>query len=413
MSPRIRRPSKARSARPKSRRASSRRASPRRAAVAKSQEGPQRLQKVLAAAGFGSRRECETLIVAGRVEIDREYVVELGVKVDPKSQEIRVDGQSLRQPKLVYYMLHKPPKVVATAKDPAGRPRVVDLAPREPRVFPVGRLDMASEGLILLTNDGDLANGLTHPRFGIEKTYLVRVAGGVTHEEVDRIRRGVRLADGMARVARMRIKSKDKKSTWLEMVLDEGRNREIRRLLAAVGHKVLQLRRVAMGPVRLGDLPSGAYRPLRKEEVRKLRDAVQEGRAQPSRRPARVKHAAKSSQTDTAAATSPLTPAAKKKTSTSAREAKEEKSPSFQRGKKKVSSRKPSAVGESQGQRKKPASAAKPTSTSFRAAENKTSTSFRAGKKKTNSRKPSVVSKSRGQRKKPAGAAGSRRKSSR
>ncbi len=234
--------------------------------------GAERLQKVLAAAGVGSRRECEQLIVDGRVEVDRSVVTELGTRVDRSHQEIRVDGEPLARPRLVYYVLNKPSGVVSTARDPAGRPRVTDLVPPDAgRLFCVGRLDMASEGLILLTNDGEFADRLTHPRYGVEKTYDVQVAGHPEPSVLAVLRRGVYLAEGMARVSRVRIKNRRKQCTTLEIVLDEGRNREIRRLLAKVGHKVQCLTRVAVGPVRLGDLPSGAYRPLSRDELRSLR----------------------------------------------------------------------------------------------------------------------------------------------
>src|SRR5437868_13453380 len=156
-------------------------------------ERGERLQKVLAAAGIGSRRDCEELIRDGRVEVDRQVVTELGTRVDPRRQEVRVDGESLRPPHLVYYALHKPPDVVCTARDPAGRPRVIDLVPPEPRVFAVGRLDMSSEGLLLLTNDGDLANGLTHPRHEVEKVYRILVAGQLGDDELAKLRHGLHL----------------------------------------------------------------------------------------------------------------------------------------------------------------------------------------------------------------------------
>ena len=230
------------------------------------QDGRDRLQKVLAAAGIASRRECEELILEGRVEVDQQVVTELGTRVDPQQQEIRVDGEALSRPKLVYFAVNKPTGVVSTARDPAGRPRVIDLLPpNSPRVFCVGRLDMASEGLILVTNDGELANGLTHPRHGVEKIYQVQVAGQVEREVLAQLHRGIHLAEGFAHVKHVRIKSRRKRSTILEMVLDEGRNREVRRLLARVGHKVQQLKRIAVGPVRLGDLPTGAVRPLTQE----------------------------------------------------------------------------------------------------------------------------------------------------
>lgn len=244
-----------------------------------------RLQKVLAAAGIASRRDCEELILEGRVEVDRRVVTELGTRVDPQRHEIRVDGEALPQPKLVYFAVNKPPGVVSTSRDPAGRPRVIDLLPPNgPRVFSVGRLDISSEGLILVTNDGELANGLTHPRHGVEKIYQVQVAGQVERDVLAQLHRGMYLAEGFAQAKHVRIKSRRRRSTVLEMVLDEGRNREVRRLLARVGHKVQQLKRVAVGPVRLGDLPTGAVRPLTKKEIESLRRAVARGRLPASRR---------------------------------------------------------------------------------------------------------------------------------
>jgi 23S rRNA pseudouridine2605 synthase len=255
-------------------------------------ESGDRLQKVLAAAGVASRRDCEQLILEGRVEVDRQVVTELGTRVDPQKQEIRVDGESLSQAKLVYFAINKPTGVVSTARDPAGRTRVTDLMPpNAPRVFCVGRLDIASEGLILVTNDGELANGLTHPRHGVEKIYQVKVAGQVENEVLAQLHRGIHLAEGFAHVKHVRIKSHKKRSTILEMVLDEGRNREVRRLLARVGHKVQELRRVAVGPVRLGELPTGAVRPLSPKEIKDLKAAVQIGPADersPKRPPKRV-----------------------------------------------------------------------------------------------------------------------------
>jgi len=246
----------------------------KRSRPADSAQEAQRLQKVLAAAGIGSRRQCEELITAGRVEVDRRMVTELGTRVDPRRQEIRVDGQSLPQPKLVHYAVNKPVGMVSTNRDPSGRPRVIDLIPRsKARLFTVGRLDLNSEGLIIVTNDGELANRLTHPRYGIEKTYRVQVAGRPTREVLAQLRRGVRLAEGFAKVENAVVKSHHKESTILEMTLREGRNREIRRVLAKVGHKVLRLVRVAVGPVRLGKLPAGEARPLSRQELDALRRA--------------------------------------------------------------------------------------------------------------------------------------------
>lgn len=235
------------------------------------------MQKVLAAAGFGSRRQCEELILAGRVEVDRNVVMELGTRVDPAEQQIRVDGVPIRRPKQVYYALNKPSGVVCTNRDPAGRARAVDLVPsNRGRLFTVGRLDLTSEGLILVTNDGALADRLTHPRYGVEKTYRVQVAGHVERELLGKLHRGVHLAEGTARIKRVQIKRHYKKSTILEMVLDEGRNREIRRVLAKLGHKVLKLERIAIGPLRLGRLPTGQYRRLTAKELAALSRATKE-----------------------------------------------------------------------------------------------------------------------------------------
>jgi 23S rRNA pseudouridine2605 synthase len=230
----------------------------------------QRLQKVLAAAGVASRRDCEELIREGRVEIDKQVVTELGTRVDPLKQEIRVDGEPLRRPKRVYFALNKPVDVVCTNFDPSGRARVIDLVPNHERVFAVGRLDRASEGLILVTNDGSFANHITHPRYGVEKTYLVRVAGRPGPEQLAKLRRGVHLAEGFCKVESVVVKGRHKQSTDLLMVLDEGRNREIRRVLAKVGHKVVTLRRIAIGGLKLGPLEPGEWRKLTPTEIESL-----------------------------------------------------------------------------------------------------------------------------------------------
>jgi len=237
----------------------------------KADDGKERLQKVLAAAGLGSRRACEELITTGRVEIDRQVVTELGSRVDPATQEIRVDGERLPDPKRVVYLLYKPVGVVTTNYDPDGRPRVVDLVPGERRLFAIGRLDRMSEGLILVTNDGDLANLLAHPRYGVEKKYLVQVAGVPSLELLDKLRRGVRLAEGEVHAKRVSIRSQHKQSAVLEMILDEGKNREIRRMLARLGHKVHQLKRVAVGGLSLGNLLPGQWRQLSWTEIESLR----------------------------------------------------------------------------------------------------------------------------------------------
>lgn len=234
-------------------------------------DGLERLQKVLAAAGLGSRRSCEELITTGRVEVDRKVVTQLGSRVDPHHQEIRVDGERLPDPRRVVFMLNKPVGVVTTNYDPSGRPRVVDLVPGEHRLFAIGRLDRMSEGLILVTNDGELANLLAHPRYGVEKKYLVQVAGVPSPETLDKLRKGIQLAEGTARAQHVTLKSQHKQSAVLEMVLDEGKNREIRRMLAQLGHKVHQLKRVAVGALALGGLLPGQHRPLAWSEIDALR----------------------------------------------------------------------------------------------------------------------------------------------
>ena len=232
--------------------------------------GAERLQKVLAAAGVGSRRDCEELIREGRVEVDRQVVTELGTRVDPLQHEIRVDGEALKRPKRIYFAVNKPSGVVTTNYDPSGRTRVVDLVPTEERVFAVGRLDRGSEGLILVTNDGEFANRLTHPRYGVTKTYLVRVAGNPSQAELAKLRRGVHLAEGFCKVESLHVKGKHKGSTDMVIVLAEGRNREIRRILARVGHKVVRLKRLAVGRLKLSDLPVGAWRRLMPAEIEGL-----------------------------------------------------------------------------------------------------------------------------------------------
>lgn len=236
----------------------------------------------MAAAGIGSRRRCEELILAGRVEIDRKVVRKLGTKVDSESQEVRVDGTPLEAARRIYFLVNKPVGVVSTNFDPSGRRRVIDLLPpTKERLFTVGRLDRTSEGLMIVTNDGALANQLAHPRYGVRKTYHALVAGVPGLEVLASLRKGVHLAEGVARVVSVKVRREMKQSALLELVLAEGRNREVRRILAKVGHKVLKLKRVAIGDLRLKELPPGEFRPLRREELQALRADARPGR--PSR----------------------------------------------------------------------------------------------------------------------------------
>lgn len=258
------------------------------------ESGPgERLQKVLAAAGVGSRRECEELITTGRVEVDGETVTQLGTRVNPVVQEIRVDGTALPRPRRLYFALNKPPGVVCTNYDPSGRIRAVDLVRSNERLFTVGRLDRTSEGLILITNDGELANQLTHPRYGVEKRYLARVAGSPSPALLAKLEKGIYIAEGIAKVSDVRVRKRVPKFTDLEIGLREGKNREIRRILARIGHKVVRLKRIAIGPLKLAELPVGSSRPLTREEVQKLYEVSQPGRKskQPrrdSKRPTRT-----------------------------------------------------------------------------------------------------------------------------
>jgi len=238
---------------------------------ANSDPNVQRLQRVMASAGVGSRRECEGIILEGRVSVDGETVVELGTKVDVTKQSVSVDAVELKLQKLQYFMLNKPPGIVSTSNDPSGRMRVIDLINTRNRVYNVGRLDKSSEGLILVTNDGDLANHLTHPRFGVEKKYHVQVVGHPNRESLQALTDGVYLAEGRAKATSAKYLKRVKDTSWIEVILQEGRNREIRRLLAKIGHKVLTLRRVSIGTLRLGELPVGAHRELTAIELRALK----------------------------------------------------------------------------------------------------------------------------------------------
>lgn len=235
----------------------------------------QRLQKVLAAAGLGSRRSCEELIAEGRVTVDGE-VAELGRRVDASTAEVRVDGERVNvNPELIYVMLNKPRGYVTTADDPRGRPTVLDLVKVSQRVFPVGRLDMDSEGLLLLTNDGDLAHALMHPSYGVRRTYVAKVNGRPSRRQIGRLTEGIELEDGVAAAESARIIGEGHGKSIIELVLTEGRKREIRRMLAAVGSPVERLARIAYGGIQLGDLRQGKWRPLRPPEVGKLYAAVE------------------------------------------------------------------------------------------------------------------------------------------
>ncbi len=230
----------------------------------------ERLQKVLARAGLGSRRVCEKLIVEQRVTVNGEFA-ELGEKVDPETSQIEVDGLKIgvRQD-LVYYLLNKPVGVITTSKDPQERSTVVDLVPTHPRVFPVGRLDADTEGLILLTNDGDLTNYLTHPSFGIEKEYLVQVETKPSRNAIRELRQGVELDDGITAPAKVSLV--DEK--LIKIVIHEGRNRQVRRMCESVGHPVKRLIRSRIGPIVDRSLHPGSFRELTNQELKSIRKTL-------------------------------------------------------------------------------------------------------------------------------------------
>jgi 23S rRNA pseudouridine2605 synthase len=235
-----------------------------------------RLQKVLGHAGVASRRAAEELIRAGRVSVNGAVVRELGRRVEPGRDRIEVDGVAIPVAPLHYLLLHKPRGVVSTLHDPEGRPTVrALLPPGTPRVYPVGRLDINTTGLLLLTNDGPLAERLTHPRHGVPRTYHVKVAGQPETRQLDRVRKGIRL-DGERRTApaTVRVLEVLPTKTWLEVTVTEGRHHLVRRLFAAIRHPVEKLARVRLGPLALGSLPPGAARPLTSAEAVTLRRAA-------------------------------------------------------------------------------------------------------------------------------------------
>lgn len=236
-------------------------------------EEGERLQKILARVGFGSRRVCEDLIAEGRVTVNGEIAV-LGRRVDVERDEVRVDGAPVGVlPGLVYYLLNKPAGVVTTAADTHGRETVLDLVPAEPRVFSVGRLDMETTGLLILTNDGQLTEHLTHPRHGVEKEYVAEVecsSKGVSQGAIRQLREGVELDDGWTAPAQV----SQPEPGVLKIVIHEGRNRQVRRMCDAVGYPVRQLVRTRIGPLRDTRLSPGAFRELTRDEVRQLSEAV-------------------------------------------------------------------------------------------------------------------------------------------
>ena len=235
----------------------------------------ERLQKIISKAGAASRREAERLILAGRVTLNGRVVTELGTQADGEQDVIAIDGASISAPKQkLYFLLNKPKRCISAVKDDRGRRTVIDLLPEvEEYIYPVGRLDYDTEGLLLLTNDGDLMNGLLHPRYEIEKTYIAKAQGVVTGEDIKKLCRGIMLEDGMTAPARAKLLERADNGSWcrVQLTIHEGRNRQVRRMLQSIGHRVQELKRVAFAGLTLEGVPRGGYRSLTGEEVARLK----------------------------------------------------------------------------------------------------------------------------------------------
>ena len=238
----------------------------------------ERIQKIIARAGLASRREAEKWIVEGRITVNGTVVNKLGSQADPFKESIKVDGKRVKSAAApLYYALHKPPGVITTLNDPEHRPDLTPYLARlgdKRRVFPVGRLDYNTTGLLLLTNDGDLALRLSHPRYGVTKVYRAKLSACPTPDDFAHIRQGIRLEDGMSSPARARVVEKLKTNAWVEIEVNEGRKREVRRIFEALNYFVEKLIRIRVGPIELGQLPLGELRPLSQSEVKSLQIAV-------------------------------------------------------------------------------------------------------------------------------------------
>jgi 23S rRNA pseudouridine2605 synthase len=237
----------------------------------------ERLQKVMASAGVASRRQCEEVILQGEVRVNGRVVDELPAFVDPEVDVITVHGRRLQQPRRVYYLLNKPKGVLCTNRDPQGRPQAIDLVPAEQRVFCVGRLDAETTGLILLTNDTELANLLTHPKYKVAKTYVAKVAGRVESQAVEKLRKGVWLAEGKTARSSVKVLRKGHHDSLVEITISQGLNRQVRRMLAKVGLPAQSLKRTRIGPLSIEGLGLGRYRPLSRAEAAALKRAASAG----------------------------------------------------------------------------------------------------------------------------------------
>ncbi len=234
----------------------------------------ERLQKVLAAAGVASRRKCEELILEGAVRVNRRVVNKLPVFVDPEKDVITVNGKKIRPERKVYYLLNKPKSVICTSSDPQGRKKAIDLVPARERIFCVGRLDADTTGLIILTNDSELANRLTHPRYELAKTYVVNVKGEVGSERIEKLKKGIWLAEGKTGRAAVKILKRSHKEALIEITIREGLNRQVRRTLAKVGLSVKSLKRTRIGKITDRGIGVGKYRKLNNSEIAYLKKAT-------------------------------------------------------------------------------------------------------------------------------------------
>ncbi len=234
--------------------------------------GLERVQKILAKAGIASRREAERIILEGRVTVNGR-IIQLGEKADPEKDHIKVDGKRLPRPEpKITLVLHKPRGYLSTVKDPKGRPTVMDLLGKiKWRLYPLGRLDFDAEGLLLLTNDGEIAYRLTHPKFSISRTYWVKIQGVPGEKKLELLKKGIQLEDGLAKAHSVHLLREREKNSWIQITLTEGRTHLVKRLFAAIGHPVLKLKRIEFGPIRLGNLPVGHFRFLTPEEQEQLR----------------------------------------------------------------------------------------------------------------------------------------------
>ncbi len=234
----------------------------------------ERLQKIIANAGITSRRKAETLITGGKVKVNGETVKELGFKADIHQDDIIVNGVPLEKEEPVYFLLYKPSNVISSVKDESGRKVVTDFIPAEQRIYPVGRLDFDTSGVIIMTNDGEFANMLMHPKYKVEKTYIAKVEGIPSKQAVQKLNRGVKLDDGKTAPAFAKVRKTDNKkgTAIIELTIHEGRNRQVRRMLEAVGHPVIKLKRERYGILDLKGMNAGEYRELKPHEVKKLRE---------------------------------------------------------------------------------------------------------------------------------------------